>query len=145
MNRRAFQLFLPVLGFVALVAGTLGVVVGADLVPGVDRVPPSVDSEMRFFAAWYAAAGVIVLWSVPRVEEAKMVVRVVSAAVFVAGCGRLLSWATVGMPHDGLVILMVIELALPLVLIPWQASVARAAERSRASRGKAVPEVQTIL
>lgn len=112
-------------------AGTLGVLVGADLVPGVERVAPSLDSEMRFFAAWYAAAGVVVLWSVPRVEEAKMVVRVVSAAVFVAGCGRLLSWATVGKPHGFLVVLMVIELALPFVLIPWQASVARAAEAGR--------------
>lgn len=131
MNRRAFQLFLTLLGAVALVAGTLGVLVGADLVPGVERVAPSLDSEMRFFAAWYAAAGVVVLWSVPRVEEAKVVVRVVSAAVFVAGCGRLLSWATVGKPHGFLVVLMVIELALPFVLIPWQASVARAAERNR--------------
>lgn len=131
MNRRAFQLFLTVLGLVALVAGSLGVFVGADLVPGIERVAPSLDSEMRFFAAWYAAAGVVVLWSVPRVEKAKMVVRVVSAAVFVAGCGRLLSWATVGKPDGLLVVLMVIELALPFVLIPWQASVARTAERNR--------------
>lgn len=131
MNRRALQLVLTLLGAVALVAGALGVLAGADLVPGVERVAPSVDSEMRFFAAWYATAGVVVLLSVPRVEASKAVVRVVSAAVFVAGCGRLLSWATVGKPHGGLVVLMVIELALPLVLIPWQASVARAAERSR--------------
>lgn len=131
MSRRGFQLLLTVLGSVALVAGTLGVLVGADLVPDVERVAPSLDSEVRFFAAWYAAAGVVVLWSVPRVEEAKVVVRVVSVAVFVAGCGRLLSWATVGKPDGLLVALMVIELALPFVLIPWQASVARTAEGSR--------------
>lgn len=131
MNRRAFQLFLTVLGAVALVAGALGVLAGADLVPGVERAAPSLDSEMRFFAAWYAAAGVVLLWSVSRVEEAKMVVRVVSAAVFVAGCGRVLSWVTVGKPHGFLVVLMALELALPFVLIPWQASVARTTERSR--------------
>jgi hypothetical protein len=130
MNRRVFQLFLTVLGMVALVAGTLGVLVGADLVPGVERVDPSLDSEMRFFAAWYAIAGVVVLRSVPRVEEAKAIVRVVSAAVFVAGCGRILSWAMVGRPQGIFVVLMAIELALPFVLIPWQASVARETNRS---------------
>ena len=122
-NRRLFQALLVLLGGVMVAAGLGTVLLGAGSVIGVDDVTPEIDSEMRFYALWYAVAGLGMLRAVPRVESSGLMVRAVAAAFFIAGCARALSWLTVGRPHSFTVVLMVIELLLPVVLIPWQASV----------------------
>lgn len=123
--RRRLQIFLTVLGSIALIAGTLSIVFGVFLLPDHGEVMPSVDSEMRFFAVWYAAAGIVVLRVVPRVEAAGTTVRAVAAAFFIAGCARLISIGVVGRPHVSQLVLMALELLLPLVIVPWQAAVSR--------------------
>ena len=124
-TRKAFQVFLVVLGTVALVAGGLGVVFGAAVIPGSPDVAPSVDSELRFFAAWYVAAAVAIFRAARKPEESRDTTRLVGAAFFLAACGRLISLVVVGRPHVQFLVLMVIEFLLPVVLIPWQAAVAR--------------------
>jgi hypothetical protein len=64
------------------------------------------------------------------VETQGTLIRAVALVFFIAGCGRGLSWVVVGEPPGVAKLLMVIELALPFVIIPWQASVERAATRS---------------
>jgi hypothetical protein len=115
---------------VMLVAGSLSVVFGASSVLGARDVTAGVDSEMRFYAVWYVVAGAFLLRSTRRVESETWTIRLIAAAFFVAGCSRILSWVAVGRPHLSQLVLMVIELILPLVVVPWQASVAR---RARAS------------
>ena len=122
MNRRLLQALLVVLGGVMVVAGLGTVLLGAGSIVGVGEVTPEVDSEMRFYAVWYAVAGAGLLRAVPRVEAAATTVRVVGLAFFVAGCARALSWLTVGRPHPFALVLMAIELVLPVVIVPWQAS-----------------------
>ena len=90
-TRRSLQFFLTALGTVAVVAGGLAMIFGIALVPDAGDPSASVDSEVRFFAAWYAAAGVILIRYVPRVESAGGVIRTVGVVFFVAGCTRLLS------------------------------------------------------
>jgi hypothetical protein len=108
-----------------LVAGLVTVVVGAPSVPDEGTFTADLDSEMRFFAVWYAAAGVQLARALPAIENEGFLVRWVAGAFFAAGLSRALSWATVGEPHTFQQILMGIELALPVVLVPWQAAVAR--------------------
>lgn len=115
----AFRVFLSVLGLVAIVAGASTAVLGADSILGVDSVSPSADSEMRFYAIWYAGAGWALLQAARRPEEGRVTIASVAVLFFLAGCSRALSWATEGRPHDVAVVLMVIELALPLVILPW--------------------------
>ena len=110
-----------------LVAGSLSVVFGASSVLDSGDVTADVDSEMRFYAVWYVVAGAFLLRATRRVEAETWTIRLVAAAFFVAGCSRILSWVVVGRPHLPQLILIVIELILPLVVIPWQASVARGA------------------
>ena len=124
-TRRGLQIAVALLGIVALVAGAVGVVWGAALVQGAGSYSPSVDNELRFFAAWYATAGVLVLRTVPRIEAHRDTLRVVCIAVFVAACGRVVSLVTVGVPDTLYVVLMVVEFALPAVLLPWHAAVLR--------------------
>lgn len=133
--RRGLQLFLTIVGLVMITAGLLVVLFGASLVPREGVVTPDVDTETRLFAVWYAAAGIGLLRAVPRIESGQATVRLVGAAFFVAGCARLLSWFLVGRPHPQFLVLMVIEILLPLVVVPWHASIAKSARLSDDSRG----------
>lgn len=124
-SRRALQVFLTILGSVALVAGLGTVLLGVDSLVGAEPVSATVDSEMRFYAVWYVAAAIVLLRSVPRVESDGGTIRAIAGLFFIAGWSRVLSWLVLGRPHTLAVTLMVIELALPFVIIPWQAAVRR--------------------
>jgi hypothetical protein len=125
MARRGLQATLTLLGLVALVFGSLSVVFGGGLVLGAGTVSPGVDSELRYYAAWYAAAGVVALRAARRVETEGGTIRALSAALFLGGCGRVISLVATGTPHPVSLVLMGLELGLPLVLVPWQASLGR--------------------
>ena len=124
-TRGALQIFLAILGSVMVIAGLGTVLLGAASIVGAEDVSGTVDSEMRFYAVWYVGAGMLLLRSVPRVESERKIVGAVAALFFIAGCARGLSWLLVGRPHNLAVTLMVIELALPFVILPWHAAVAR--------------------
>ena len=126
-SRRTLQSLWALLGSVALIAGLAALLVGPELVPGVKDPSANLDSEWRFFATWYATAGAVLLATVQRVESSGTVIRVVTAAFFLAGLGRVLSMAVVGVPDAIFVALTVIELALGPILVPWQRAVERAA------------------
>jgi hypothetical protein len=127
-SRRGLRVLLAVLGTVMVVAGAATVLFGASSVPREEIVAPDVDSEMRFYAVWYVAGGVALLRALTRVERSSAIVRLIACGFFVAGCARVVSWASVGKPHAFLITLMVIELVLPAIILPWQAAVARRAE-----------------
>jgi hypothetical protein len=120
-----------ILGVVAVVFGSLTVLTVGALIPGVGDFPASVDSELRFYGAWYAGAGVVVLRSVRHIESEGRLVRAVCATLVLAALGRVLSIVSVGRPHTLFVVLMVIEFAIPIVVLPWQAAVARRADSVR--------------
>ena len=126
MNERGLQALLTVLGVVAASVGAATLVWGGALVLNAGRVSPSMDSELRFHAAWYLAAGWALLWAARKIRERGFVVVWVAAAVLLAACSRVVSLVTVGTPHRLYVILMVIEFMLPGVLVGWL----RAARRS---------------
>ena len=123
---RGLQAVLAFLGVVAVVMGLVGVLGGGDLILDHGEFSNEIDSELRFFAAWYVAAGVFVLRAARRPAAETATVRILFGALFLAGCSRALSLVTVGTPHPVQVVLMVIELVLPFVVIPWQAALARA-------------------
>ena len=108
-----------------IVAGSATVLLGAESVLREGSFTTDIDSEMRFYAVWYVAAGVLLARAIPKVETEAFTIRLIGAAFFVAGCARVLSWIVVGKPHVSQIVLMVIELCLPFVIIPLQASVAR--------------------
>ncbi len=116
-----------VLGIVAVAAGAHTVLIGGDSVLNHGDVSAGVDSELRFYAAWYVVAGALLLRAVRRIESEALIVRAVGAAFFIAGSARLLSLVTVGTPHAFALVLMVLEFVIPVVIVPWQAAVARSA------------------
>jgi hypothetical protein len=125
MNRRGLQLALASVGAVATAFGALGVLQGAGGVFRGGTVSANVDSEMRFFASWYAVLGVLVMHAARRPESEAMLVRACGAGFFLAASGRILSMRVVGPPSTLFKLLTAVELAIPAVIVPWQGAVRR--------------------
>ena len=123
---RALRIVLRIMALVMIVAGSATVLLGMGSLLGAEHASAAIDSEMRFYAIWYVVAGVVLWRALPRIEAEKWLVRVIGIAFGVAGCARALSWLVVGEPHPSQVALMIIELVLPFVIIPWHSAVTRA-------------------
>ena len=116
---RVHQHLLRGAGAVALAAGTHQVVTGGSGVLGARgaALPASVDSELRFYAAWYAAAGALMLRASrdPRVDQA-VTVPLALGWLGAAG-GRVLSMRSAGRPHPLFQALAAVEVAVGCALL----------------------------
>ena len=126
----ALRATMVVLGGVAIAFGTLALLTGVSRIPEAGAPGASVDSELRFYAAWYVAAGVALLRSSRHPQLASSTVRLVCGALIVGASARVLSLITVGRPATVFLVLAVIEYGIAAVLLPWQSLVSRAAKRS---------------
>lgn len=118
---------LLVLSAIPLVTGLATVAFGSAIVPGDNAAGASVESELRFFAAYWAAVGVALAWVARDLERRATELRWVLGAIFLGGTGRALAWADAGRPHELFVVLMAIELLLPPAVLAWHRRVARTA------------------
>jgi asparagine N-glycosylation enzyme membrane subunit Stt3 len=126
MRRRSgLRLVLATIGTVAATFGTLGVFTGGGGVLNAGSVSPNVDSEMRFFASWYAVLGYLLLRAVRQPESEATIVRACGAGFFLAACGRVLSMKRLGPPSTVFKVLTAIEFAIPAVIVPWHEAVRR--------------------
>ena len=110
---------MTVLGSVATVAGARGVLIGAAETPGKSQVSPNVDSEYRFYAAWYHVVGLFLLRSARRPAIDASTVQLCAGGFGVAALGRLLSIRKVGRPHPSQLALLVMEIAIAAGLPIW--------------------------
>ncbi len=124
-RRTGLRLLLASIGAVAATFGTLGVVNGGGGVVNGGSVSPNVDSEMRFFASWYAVLGILLLRGARHPEAEATIVRACGAGFFVAACGRLLSMKKLGRPSTLFTVLTAVEFAIPVVIIPWHEAIRR--------------------
>ena len=124
---RGLRAFLVILGTIAVVFGLLGVVGGVGSTLGGETSTPSVDSELRFFAAWYVGTGLLLLWAARQPSAKPALLQGVCGVLVLAATGRAISMVTVGRPDDLYVALMVIEYAIAVVLFMWQRAAARSA------------------
>jgi hypothetical protein len=76
-----------------------------------------VESELRFYSAFYLAYGLHVLRTAARPEPDPAAVNAIAAALFLAGLGRAGAWLAVGKPHPLQRALLAIELALPPLIV----------------------------
>jgi hypothetical protein len=83
--------------------------------------PATMDSELRFYAPFWGAYGLLLLVAVVRLRRDLHRVPLFALLFFVGGIGRAISYATIGAPHPVFVLLMVIELLLPpILLVLWR-------------------------
>ena len=125
MGRRGLQIFLVVLGVVAVTVGAWTVLRGAAAITGSGPVSPTIDSELRFANAWYAGAGALLLYVARRPEAHTALIRGMCSVLLVAAAGRGVSWATVGRPEGLYLALLAVEVLIAAVVWPWQTAVAR--------------------
>ena len=83
---------------------------------------PDADSELRFYAAFWMAFGVLAIRAARDPYAPGSATPWLALVFFLGGCGRLLSLILVGAPHPFFTALMALELALPpLLYVLWQA------------------------
>lgn len=111
-------------GLVATGAGLHTMVAGGKSLPGQQRANPSVESELRFYGAFYLAYGLVVLRAAPGADRDTAAVRGIAGALFLAGLSRAGGWLAVGRPHRNQRALLAIELGAPPLTVAWQARLA---------------------
>jgi uncharacterized membrane protein YgdD (TMEM256/DUF423 family) len=119
-NRSALRAVFRVGGAVATVSGLHSVAAGAKSIAGQDMANASVESELRFYAAFYVAYGLAVLRVAPRADRDTAAVRALAGALFLAGLARASGWLAAGKPHPLQRGLLVIELTGPSAIVAWQ-------------------------
>jgi hypothetical protein len=116
-------------GVVATAAGLHTAIAGRKSFPGESRHgSAAVESEIRFYGAFYAAYGLRALRVAPHADRDREGVRKLGATLFAAGLARAYGWRTRGRPHPLQIALLTIELGAPLAAIAHQ-------ERLDAARG----------
>jgi hypothetical protein len=80
---------------------------------------PRLDNVHRFMAGVYFSTGVIACWAAYTIREQGMLVYLLALGVLLAGIGRLVSIAKVGLPKPAAVWLgyLVPELVLPVIIV----------------------------
>ena len=108
-------------GTVALGAAIHQIVTGVAGVRGiesrhVDAMPSNLDSELRFYAAWYAAAGVLMHQAAADPRLDRQVAPLLTGAWSLAAFSRLLSMRSTGRPSPLFLMLTAVEFAVAGVL-----------------------------
>jgi hypothetical protein len=116
---RALRALFYVGGVVATTAGLDTVLRGVRSLPSERVANPSVESELRFYAAFYVAYGLVALRVAPRADSDTTAVRGLAGALFLAGTARAVGWRAAGKPHVLQRALLVIELASPPLIVLW--------------------------
>jgi hypothetical protein len=133
-SRRALRAVFYVGGVVATVSGLHTVAAGARSIAGQDVANASVESELRFYAAFYVAYGLVALRVAPRADHDSAAVRALASALFLAGLARASGWLATGSPHEVQRGLLMIELVAPPTIVAWQARLAKRFSSGSATR-----------
>ena len=135
LSQRIVQVSLFLLAAIALMGGTLQMVLGQP------ETSPRLDNVHRFMAGIYFGCGLISLWAAITIRRQDTLVFLIAASVFLAGCGRLLSISKVGVPEPSAVWLgyLVPELLLPIIMVVAQIMTNRTAATWAAAITSPVP------
>jgi len=100
-------------GVVATVAGLHTVLAGARSLPDQETAKASLESELRYYAAFYVAYGLCAASTALRADRNPAAVRALAATLLGAGLARAGGWFAVGPPHPLQRGLLAIELVAP--------------------------------
>ena len=112
LSQHIVQVCLFIAAAISIVGGTLQFCLGQP------DTSPRLDNVHRFMAGVYLSTGLICLWAGLTVRQQGFLVYLLALGILLAGMGRLVSIAKVGLPEPRAVWLgyLVPELLLPFVL-----------------------------
>jgi uncharacterized protein DUF4345 len=112
LSQHIAQVCLFIVAAIAIFGG------GLQMSLGQPDTSPRLDNVHRFMAGVYLGTGVICLWAGLTIREQGVLVYLLALGVLLAGIGRLVSIAHVGLPQPTAVWLgyLVPELVLPFVM-----------------------------
>jgi hypothetical protein len=108
-------------GSVATLAGLHTVTTGARSIVGEPRADPAIESELRFYAAFYVAYGLLLLRTAPTADRDAGALRRAAGAMFLGGLARAGGWRAAGRPNAVQRLLLVLEVGGPPTIVGWQA------------------------
>jgi hypothetical protein len=130
-RQRRLRGLLYLVGVVATSAGLHTLLGGAKSFPPWRQADAMVESELRFYSAFYVAYGLLVFRTARRADHDPPGVRALSAALFLAGLGRAGAWLSIGKPHPLQRVLLAFELAGPPLVVVEQARLRSTAPEAR--------------
>ena len=101
----------------AVFSNALSALPGFGPMPALAAWPSDADNELRFYAVFWAAFGVMLFASGRDMNGKNRQVATLLGLFFLGGIGRIFSILQTGWPHPLFVMLMAVELALPPVLL----------------------------
>lgn len=113
--RQAFQAFLALFGLIVIAISLSHMAIGPQAIIGGTAVNPTMAGE--FFAGLLLSYGIALLWCARDVQRKRGYVNVVAAVFFVGGIGRLLGVQLDGAPNPFYVAMLVLELAVPPLVV----------------------------
>jgi hypothetical protein len=121
--KRGLQVFLGVFSLIPVIFALLGFLAGAGRLSP-EGVAVDLDNQYRYFSGMYLVVAFL-LWSIiPAIEKHGRTLFLISAAIFIGGLGRVVSYMTMGAPSQDLMVGMGIELVVPVLFVVWQRAVA---------------------
>ncbi|MGB2177318.1 MAG: DUF4345 domain-containing protein [Hyphomonas sp.] len=121
--KRGLQVFLGVFSLIPVIFALLGFLGGAGRLSP-EGVTVDLDNQYRYFSGMYLVVAFL-LWSIiPAIEKHGRTLYLISAAIFIGGLGRVVSYMTMGAPSQDLMVGMGIELVVPVIFVIWQRAVA---------------------
>ena len=111
-NQIVVQVCLFLVAAIAMLGGALQMVLGQP------DTSPRLDNVHRFMAGVYFSSGLISLWAALTIRQQGFLIYLIALGVLLAGTGRLVSIARVGLPKPTAVWLgyLVPELVIPFVI-----------------------------
>ncbi|HEU0044039.1 DUF4345 domain-containing protein [Sphingomonas sp.] len=129
MEKRLLQIVVAIACLVPLSTGGRSVLFGPGFLRGVEAVPVDLDSHFRYVSGIFFALGVAFVTCIPAIERKGARFRLLGAMVVAGGSARFLSLVTVGVPSNGHVFGLAMELGVVPLLMAWQWSVERRARQ----------------
>ena len=114
LSQRVIQVCLFLLAAIALLGGTLQMVLGQP------ETTPALDNIHRFLAGIYFSMGPIAVWAALTIRRQSTLIFLLAFSAFMGGVGRLLSMSIVGLPDTRFLIYLIPELSIPFVMIAAQ-------------------------
>jgi len=125
IEKRLLQAVIAVACLLPLIVGGQGVLHGPAPFGHLADVPRDLDSHFRYISGIFFATGLGFVSCIPNIERKGPRFRLLGGLIFVGGVSRLISLIAVGVPSQGHVLGLGMEMIVVPLLMLWQWNFAR--------------------